>query len=80
IMIRTFPVPKNKEQRKEFEQQGIKVIWKKIYADDKALFKLYYNLFATKVDAIKSDTMHNSYKSFMASRNAELALKAASNA
>ncbi|EBG5364956.1 hypothetical protein FI134_22205, partial [Salmonella enterica subsp. enterica] len=29
IMIRTFPVPKNKEQRKEFEQQGIKVIWKK---------------------------------------------------
>lgn len=79
IMNRTFPVPKNKDQRKEFELQGIKVIWSKIYANDRKTFKMYYDLFATKVDSIKSNTMHNSYKAFIANRNAELALKAAAN-
>lgn len=76
---RTFPIPKNKAQRKEFEVNGIKNLWTKNYSDDKKLFKTYYNLFCTKVDSIKSEPAYKLYKAFIKSRIEEEAKKANEN-
>ncbi|KHT28560.1 hypothetical protein [Pectobacterium carotovorum] len=72
---RTFPIPKNKTQRKEFEQNGIKNIWTKNYDDDKELFKSYYSLFCTKVDSIKSQQPKKLYDAFIQARSDEEAKK-----
>lgn len=68
VLSRTFPVPKNKEERKRFEKDGIKSIWKEIYGDDRELFLKYYNLFATKIDASKTPKPSVMYKLFIDQR------------
>lgn len=76
IMNRTYPVPVNQKQRTEFEQLGLSILWTKIYANDKVLFKQYYNIFSSQFDSIKSDPMRKSYNNFIANRIAEEASRA----
>lgn len=73
VLNRTFPVPKNQEQRKTFEREGIINLWTKNYSDDKELFRSYYNLFSTKVDTVKSDSAMSMYKKFIDKKVYELA-------
>jgi hypothetical protein len=75
VLNRTFPVPANQKQRKEFEVAGKVNIWSKNYTDDKEKFRPYYNLFATKEDAVKSESAMLMYKKFITNRSAELAAK-----
>jgi hypothetical protein len=75
VLNRTFPIPKNQKQRKEFEATGKVNIWSKNYTDDKENFRLYYNLFSTKVDSVKSESAMLMYKKFISNRSAELASK-----
>ncbi|EHZ6871295.1 hypothetical protein K6N86_000963 [Providencia rettgeri] len=75
IMNRTYPVPVNQKQRDEFERQGLSILWTKIYANDRSLFRQYYNIFSSQFDSIKSDPLKKSYDSFIANRLAEEALR-----
>lgn len=76
ILNRTFPVPKNKEERKKFDKEGTKSIWKEIYGDDRELFLKYYNLFATKRDASKTPKPSKMYNLFVEQRTeAKMKLK-----
>ncbi|MBS5194079.1 MAG: hypothetical protein KHY92_09785 [Morganella morganii] len=76
---RTYPVPKNRNQRKEFELNGIRNIWTKNYSDDKDTFKLYYDLFCTKVDSVQSLPPKKMYDAFIQARSNEEAKKANEN-
>ncbi|MCE3220077.1 hypothetical protein G5C64_14680 [Vibrio diabolicus] len=69
VLNRTFPIPKNKDERKRFEKNGIKSLWKEIYSDDRELFLKYYNLFSTKIDASKTPKPSVMYKLFIEQRN-----------
>lgn len=73
---RTYPVPKNKEKRKENEAKGIMNIWAKNYNEDKERFKKYYDLFSTKKDSVKSPSANDLYDAFMLARSEEESKKA----
>ncbi|GAB2904859.1 hypothetical protein GCM10027202_37290 [Microvirgula curvata] len=73
IMDRTFPIPKNKSERKEAVRRSIDTFWKKNYNDDKITYIKYYNLFATKADSIKSQKAKEMYDRFISEKNADLA-------
>ncbi|GGP88462.1 hypothetical protein [Shewanella ulleungensis] len=75
VLNRTFPIHKNQAQRKEWEKAGIVNMWSKNYTDDKDLFRVYYNLFSTKVDTVKSESAQSMYKKFIDCRVEEIARK-----
>lgn len=72
IMDRTFPIPKNKTERKELARRPINTIWKQNYEDDKIIYMKYYKLFATKVDGIKSSKAKEMYDRFMEEKKSDL--------
>lgn len=76
ILKRTYPIPRNKNQKREFASAGIKSMWANDYSEDKVLFRQYYNLFSTKVDALKSPSASTMYRKFIKIRSAEYAKKA----
>ena len=51
-------------------------MWANDYSEDKVLFRQYYNLFSTKVDALKSPSASTMYRKFIKIRSAEYAKKA----
>ncbi|CAH6937914.1 conserved hypothetical protein [Vibrio chagasii] len=68
VLNRTYPVPRNKDDRKRLEKEGVRSLWKEIYSDDREQFLKYYNLFSTKHDSSKTAKPSVMYKLFIEQR------------